>query len=649
MAVSMKAPRPFNIAPAPDSRIVHVDFTGGLNLFLDGTQLDMTQSSDLLNVDPLVGGGFARRRIVAPFGVYRLPSKAEALSTYIDAAGAQWMLPSIAGNIYKLAPPAKVPADSLITADTPIAGTHFLAAGSSTSIWRIVQAYHKAYLYDSTGQETTVRSYDGTTVTAKAATTWNAAVPKYSAYTSLTVPTGRAMAMWHGRLWVANTLEGGTRYENRIRFSFPIVNNVGAEDWHADDYITIDENGTEIIALVPTVNHLYVFKRHGIHVISGFDETDFRQDSVTTRVGAVSADAITVMGQTVFFWDARSGLRALTPGDGTGDNAQSVLDDGTISGKIMPLVREDVLLDSLFVGTVGERVWVTCTLPDGRRTLVWDPLLGGGQGGWTVYDLDVGPYSSYWRSGLYGSNTPSGTAMDYVAGLRDPLLPSRLLVLEQEGDVDNFGSAFRSVSSWFRTGWMTDNKPFDSKRWTRMELVLQAGDGQSFTADIYSEWDRDTIRDSLGFNSADLVDGNFVLDLSPMAPTMLELKRPLGTAWPGANLLYTPSPIAPYQATWNDPVVTWNSSEFTWGGSPVTAEASTGSDLYVPVSRTPEPCQEATPGYPTLARSTDRTGYEHGPLVLPRCRALQVRFSGALPSKRWAVRGIMMRYRTVKE
>ena len=651
---------------APDKSFTIVDLTGGLDLYRDGAQLESNFSYDMMNVDPLVGGGIKRRKGVSIYSSTALEAIPGSLSTYITAEGWQFVLTSLLGTIYQVRKSGLTPLTS---------GTR---GPTLAPVWRTVQVYNKAYMYDSTYGFDWTRSFTCTRTGAANVVPihpgFNATVPKYGVYLGGEMPICKAMAFWHGRVWGADTVELNVEYKNRIRWSFPIVNNLGAEDWHPDDYLTSDETGEAIHSLVPQGDRLLIFKAGSVDQITGWDETNFVRTTILHDAGAVSADAICELGGSVYFWDALLGLCRFT------DAGFDML-----STRILPLVHKmspkvtyDVVVDAtgnfgpsnnlatqvvpqVYLGTVADRIWCSVVYADAnnvtqRRALVFDPKLGPTRqsaaydprlnaattrGGWLVYDLQLGPFVTSFRE----SWEPYG--LDYLAASRDPNLPVRLLRLEIDNlDVDDFGTALRSIPSWYRTGWLADDIPFKRKRWRRVQAILEAGNAQSFGLEAYADWDGKSLKDSLTFNNPATVTNVFETNRSLMAPTVYEMKRPAGLAGPGANALY-PVGASTGIATWDDAVTTWDSPDRDWEGNYYTPPAAgVSSDLYTPVTPLPVPCP-GTSTYDHLGGAS-RTGYEFQNLNMPAARAVQFLVVGALPSKEWSLRGIMVTYREVE-
>lgn len=96
-------------------------------------------------------------------------------------------------------------------------------------------------------------------------------------------PCARYTTTWGQFVWVAYTLESGTYYKNRVRFSK--VND--AENWTATDYIDIDvgEDGDFITAILPDGDRLLVFKQNSVYAIYGFGRDSFEVRNLTRTAG----------------------------------------------------------------------------------------------------------------------------------------------------------------------------------------------------------------------------------------------------------------------------------------------------------------------------------------------------------------------------
>lgn len=622
------------------------DFTGGLDLFRDGGQLTPEFTADLMNVDLLPGGGFARRNAVRAWTSGSDPAApVRAISRLEKADGTTKLLFSVGDGVYSTDPSSPKFDTQLIS----------VSNASSTVTWRATQANYKAYLQNGTSAP---KSWNGTTLTTLAQG-FNNASPKYGTYSQGKMPIAKHMTVWHGRMWCANTVESSTSYKSRVRFSFPMLNGIGETDWHGDDFFEVDPgvDGDEITALVPAGDRLYIFKAHSIHQVQGWDESNFEVFPVSRSIGAESEEAIATTGSTVYFWDDARGLLSLTP-DGLTPvfrPLEKLLPSKELQGE--PSAR---------VAIIERRVWVTFTEPSSltvwgsggagkRRTYVFDPALMNGAGAWTRYNLRF--------SCMYSFHYPAENRVIYLGANDDPKAPYHLWELEVDADYDFTGNANLSIPSWFRTAWLSDGSPYDDKTFWCLGMIIDAGLAQSFSVAMFRDWDEASRETEVVISESETSVGNpFIINKSLIAPAQYELKRPLGYASPGAHLDYNPSdPQYPgtgttpgYDTIPYDTANIYDSTTLNYEGGKFVDDSSGGmtgdtiyTDKYVPLAYTADTCAEAQEGYDQIAPVRDTTLLVNRRFTMRKSRAVQLVFQGAMPSKRWAVRAIMLKYRQI--
>lgn len=617
------------------------NFTGGLDLYRDGGQLSPEYTVDLLNIDLQAGGGFARRKAIRAWSTGTDASgPIRSVSRLEKEDGTTWMAVTVGDGVYKMNPASPNFSTTVITP------TVYTATGAT---WRLTQANYKGYFQNGTSAP---RKWDGSTVTTLAQV-FNSSSPKYGTYSQGGMPIAESMAVWHGRMWAANTTESSVARKSRLRWSFPMVNGIGETDWHPDDYVEVDPgvDGDKITALIPAGDRLYIFKAHSIHQIQGWDESNFEVFPLTRGMGCERPEAAVQFGDSVYFWDDAFGVVKI--------NAEGVQNVFRPLEKLLP--RKSAQSDpNAAMGVSERRIWVTFTDNTGERaTYVFDPGMvdqQSGFGGWTKFDLRF--------SCFYAMHSPSEYRMIYLGANDDPTAPYHLCELEVDADYDFTGSGNRSIRSWFRTAWLSDGTPYDEKRVWCIEMVVDAGQAQSFSVSFYGDWDEATRIEDLSFTEQDTtIDNPFILNKSLVAPTVYELKRPLGYAAPGAYLGYEPGPpqypgsgttpgydTIPYDTDniYDNPSLSYGGGAVGSGSAPSTAVDTTYTDPYVPLSYTPEPCLDAAVGFDRVAPVRDSTLLLKGRVTMPAVRSVQLLFQGALPSKPWAVRAIMLKYRLIK-
>lgn len=135
---------------------------------------------------------------------------------------------------------------------------------------------------------------------------------------------GKFIASWMGRLWIANTSAG------RSRVHWSAANN--GQDWvTVGDAGFVDVNpddGQEITALVPSGDYLYIFKRHSVHVISGYKPDNFVLHKIPDVDGCIYHRTAVDHGGAVFYL-SDNGVRVVSGG-------------GAAIGEVTPLIRYDI-------------------------------------------------------------------------------------------------------------------------------------------------------------------------------------------------------------------------------------------------------------------------------------------------------------------
>lgn len=221
------------------------------------------------------------------------------------------------------------------------------------------------------------------------------------------MPKAKCIASWGGYLWVANTVESGTAFKSRIRFSHP--NN--PMDFRTNDYIDVDigHDGDEITALVPFHDRLLIFKAGSVHVIYGYDFTSFSEQLVSAEAGAISQEAVAATDMSVYFFSNPDGVYEYSA-----SGVQWAFN------RIAPLIVQGHITLSqsqhITLGWLNRRLWVSVPVGQGAFTLpatggsanntvfVLDPQLArhrrymtaaqraAAEGGWVRYDLALGPF-----------------------------------------------------------------------------------------------------------------------------------------------------------------------------------------------------------------------------------------------------------------
>ncbi|NDD84506.1 hypothetical protein EBZ38_09590 [bacterium] len=133
------------------------------------------------------------------------------------------------------------------------------------------------------------------------------------------------------------------------------------------------------------------------------------------------------------------------------------------------------------VGWLKRRAWFAVPLgaaTSNSAVFVYDPLLGQ-QGGWTKYDLALGPMLEWRQTAATTLQLGCQTGSN-----------KRVLKLEQTtGSQDDFGSGATNFSSYYTTHWETAGSAVQKKRWRRPEFVIDADIDVSLTVKAWKNFD----------------------------------------------------------------------------------------------------------------------------------------------------------------
>jgi hypothetical protein len=422
------------------------DFTGGLNLRADQFQLGPNESPELLNMDVDPRGGVRLRPGVSAYAP-ALPYTAGWVGEFRSSAGDKLYVTEASGGLVH-------------TGDGSAAWVQAVNVGSTP--WRAVQFKDALYLQNGSSAPRK-RSAGGVTSSMTQSYANDFAAPG-----SGNMPIASAAAVHHGHMFVADTLESGTAYPARVRFSHPNQ----AEAWRADDWFDLDAgiNNESIEALVPYTDHLLAFKANSVYAVFGFSWENWQQQAVSREVGLVNANAAAATPQGVYFFDWPNGVMLWT-----GRGLEWVF------SRLVPAIQDGSIPEprrgEISVSWAGNRLWVSVPWNDGgSRLLVMDPSLGK-EGSWVMYDVPV--------TNVLEFSTASGSQL--VAAHRDS---AQLIVLDQfDQPYDDYGSGATHIDSVYRTRWFDANTDAMRKRFRRIHHTFWGdGAGEIYT-DLYIDYD----------------------------------------------------------------------------------------------------------------------------------------------------------------
>lgn len=441
------------------------DFTGGLNLRADPFQLAPNESPDLLNVDVDPRGGFSMRG-----GWERWNT------TAVGAIANGSFVPYTLYNWTRSTPQLLVSANNKVffSSSGSFTDTTISVSGAACfAAWSGAASVVYVACGAATAQMAKWNGSSATLLTASATGQWQ---DSYASPTGTHMPRANLAASHADRLWVANTLENGTSFPNRVRFS-----HFGApESWRQVDYIDIVAGGDGITALVPFRDSLLVFKANSVHAIYGFDTDSFQVVTLTEATGTVSQQTVTATEMGVFFFDWPDGL-VVYDGQGFKD----------LFEKIRPLIQSGGLNEAatgkVWVSHANSKVWLS--LPTGsattpNMTYVFDPTISA----WSRYQGADG-------SGLAAAVdfvTSTGTRL-YLA--THPTQPFVLQVDRLTAVQDNITGTAANFASYFTTPWVDAGMVSAKKMWRRPDLVVKRPAATfNLTVQVFHDWQESVVK-----------------------------------------------------------------------------------------------------------------------------------------------------------
>lgn len=438
------------------------DFTGGLNLRDDAFQLATNESSDMLNVEISPAGGIMRRKTVRTYNAVALPTVPAALMDYPSHNQVVVQLGNVigwsAGGGTVTVLPGAAPLDCTVDGRMRSA-----TGGRLTGATRNVES-----LYIARGPSCTVVRWSGTGSTVSEMLDASAGFNE-----QIDVPAGgrfpqcRYLVATGGFMFAGSTREAGVDYRSRVRWSHPGEH----EDWRRLDYVDVDPNdGGEITAIVPWRDSVLIFKDRSIFRLSGYSAETFTVEKISSTVGAVSAEAVSVSDYGVAFFDRVRGMH---------------LFDGQVRwlwGKLSPMLDDGRVLfgyrDGVQVCWSGPRLYCSVPFESGvvnGRTFVADVRVG--LEAWVPWGVGFNGFVS-WR--------PSGADAMMLGCSVDRRF---LLELEVGTGLDDLGTGDVGFESYFMTAWFDAGAPGVKKRFRRPHLIL--GNDVSYPLQItaYKDYD----------------------------------------------------------------------------------------------------------------------------------------------------------------
>lgn len=445
------------------------DFTGGLNLTTQLQSLSPNESPDALNVDFGQRGGFVTRGGFQSQDYSTVWDGARFIRSANFGSDKLWIqADDAAGSLYSW--------DGASLTDTG----HDLTDDSSERVRGDVMG---GVLYMANGRASgaiNMYSFDGTTLT----TLGNSFNDTYASPTGNNMPKARYVAQHNGHLFVADTVESGTRYASRLRFS----HLQQPEDWATNDYIDVDEtdNSDPITSIVTFQETLLIFKRSSVWVLFGDDKDNFTLERLSSATGVCTCGAMAGHSG-VMYWFATDG--SLMAYNGTGGDRRGVTpvtdtlrwwsDLGRIKhgGAHRLMWHEGRLWLNLEAGS-GESV--------SRYLFVWDPSVGR-RGALTRYDPQVTEFYPWFKLG------------DDSDPLFTFLSDNNLYRFDRQYSYDTVdagsGPVTSRVDAYYTTSWLTAGETSTRKRWKRPRITAASEGDATIRMGVFHDYSTERHRD----------------------------------------------------------------------------------------------------------------------------------------------------------
>jgi hypothetical protein len=315
-----------------------------------------------------------------------------------------------------------------------------------------------------------------------AAVLGNAVNNNYTAPTGGNAPLARLITEHQGFMFWADTVEAGTRFPHRVRWSHPLQ----PEDFAAADFfdIDMDDSGDQITALVPFKNQLLVFKKKSVWAIFGYDKDSFTPQRIGTVAGAPSQEAVTTNASTCYWWSTEGNVYAYN-GTGIvpiGDRITGVVRDGLL--KSGGDHRCYWMQDRLYVSLVKTNNF-------NRFTFVYDPRVGK-RGAWTQYSWQIDSMAT-WKK-VDGSFS---LWMRYFNG------GPNIYQLNVTGQIeDEFTSGtLTPIQGYYSTAWFSAQDTALMKQWKRILMTSATKDPCTFQVEVYHDFNDSAVKRTLTFDN----------------------------------------------------------------------------------------------------------------------------------------------------
>lgn len=438
---------------AASREVIYLDrFNGGLNLSRQAQYLSATETPDCLNVDFDVRGGFSTRS-----GFVSKDEDALLLdSRFLGATyfGGDVVLIQNGVNLVEW--------DGTAATDTAVNITD----NGAVNVYMATFADKAYFAGGLVATVLTMRSWDGTSL----ATLGNNFNDDYTAPANGNMPKAKLIASHKTHMFVADTVESGTRFPSRLRFShlgFP-------EDWAADDYITVgdEDDGDPIVGLLSFADHLLIFKHTGIWGLYGYDRESWVLDRVAVGSGIRTQECVTASANLVYFFSTEGNVVTY---DGSRLTVISEpIEHWVRAGNIDPNEHGDVMFghDKLFLVTgTGPQ------LEESHLCFVWD-----------IYTKTWTRYSPQIHSMMFWKRIANPDVQIFMFHNVDELFE-----LDETSDVDVFAAGNTPFLAYYRTSWMTAGETATKKRWKRPRISAAANATMQINIQVFHNFNESAI------------------------------------------------------------------------------------------------------------------------------------------------------------
>lgn len=438
------------------------NMSGGLHYTPNQSEVRENETPDALNMDFFRNGGFTLRGGFEYIADNAALDGAQFLhATYYSddvllMADANGKLASYDGATYA------VTANTL-TDDTTerIRSDDFTFELSGT-------VYSKSYFANCRATSNIVmRTWDGTTL-GSLGTTFN---NDYTTPAGGNMPLARHVENWNGYMWVADTVESGTRYPHRVRFSHTQM----PEDWAEDDYFDVDptDDGDPIQQVIGFGQTLVVFKRSSVYAVYGYDRDSYTLEKIPNASGVCSCGAASV-GDGVLYWWTTDGRLLAWNGVKMWTLSEKISWWSEL-GKIQHGGRHRVKW-------MDGRLWMRLQAGSGETVSYWLFIYDPESGTFTRYDKDVQDFYFWEKVGVDAEMLFTFVGSDALYRYDRSNLT----------DDDEDGAVVR-IDGHFRTAWINAGETATRKRWKRPRLTSSADSTTTIDIDVYFDLDADNV------------------------------------------------------------------------------------------------------------------------------------------------------------